>query len=132
MLKDLNIKPVEGLSLVIAKTPEETGEHTFYLYLINENDYELENVMVMTEAFEHEDGSGKSTSKLRHFFDAVAPQGQQKIETVDPSVFGFHNRVWVSYYKDGEMRDRKFLFKPFVEFDLEPISSLDLKGRIAE
>lgn len=132
MLKDLNIEKVEGVSFAIAKTPDEKGESTFYLYLINENRYALENVLIMTEAFENADGSGRKTSKLRHFFDSVGPKSHQKIETVDPSVFGFHNRVWLTFYVDGRMRDQRFSFDPFEEYNLDEISFLKLMGKLAE
>lgn len=132
MLKDLNHKEVEGVSFAIAKTPDETGETTFYLYIINENQYALDNVLIMTEAHENQDGSGRKTSKLRHFFERVDASSHQKVETVDPSVFSFHNRVWISFYVDGTMRDKRFIIAPFKEYELEEISVLNLKGKLAE
>ena len=72
MLKDLKFDPVSGVEVAIAKTPEKTGESTFYLYIINHKEVDLKNILVMTEAEEKEDGSGRKTSKLRHFFELLA------------------------------------------------------------
>ncbi|QNR23744.1 hypothetical protein [Croceimicrobium hydrocarbonivorans] len=129
MLKDLKFDPVSGVEVAIAKTPEKTGESTFYLYIINHKELDLKNLLVMTEAEEKEDGSGRKTSKLRHFFELLAAGESLKVETVDPSVLSFYNRVWLSFYIDGQVYDRRYMIEPFKEWDLEPIEALDLKGR---
>ncbi len=130
MLKDLNFDPVTDVKVAIAKTPEATGESTFYLYLINNKEEALKNVLVMTEAAEEEDGGGRKTSKLRHFFEEVSASNSIKIETVDPSVLSFYNRVWLSFYIAEQVYDRRYLIEPFKEWDIELIEELDLKGRL--
>ena len=86
----------------------------------------------MTEAHENEDGSGRKTSKLRHFFDIVQGESHQKIETVDPSVFSFYNRFWLSFYIEDQVYDKRFLIRPFAEYDLDDLEQLELKGKLAE
>lgn len=130
MLKDLKFDPVTNVKVAIAKTPETTGESTFYLYLINNKEVDLKNVLVMTEAAEKEDGGGRKTSKLRHFFDLIAAGHSLKVETVDPSVLAFYNRIWLSFYIDGQVYDKRFTIEPFKEWDLESISEIELKGRL--
>lgn len=132
MLKDLNFEPVSDVRVAIAKTPEKTGESTFYLYLINGKDVALKNVLVMTEAAEEEDGSGRKTSKLRHFIEHIDPNHSIKVETVDPSVLSFYNRIWLSFYLNDQIYDKRYTIKPFKEWDLELLEDLDLKGRLAE
>jgi hypothetical protein len=131
MLKDLNFESIDGVRMAIAKTPENTGEATYYLYLINNKKEALVNALVMTEATENEDGSGRKTSKLRHFFNKVEDDGAIKVETIDSSVFGFYNKVWLSFYIDKQIYELRFTFLPFKEWDLETITELDLKGRLA-
>ncbi len=132
MLKDLQIEPVEGVKLAIAKTPNEEGETNFYAYIINNKEFALQKVIIMSEAFENEDGSGRKTSKLRHFHDLIPPGKAAKIEAVDPSVFSFYNRFWLSFFINNKMYDKRFLVLPFQEFALTEIEELDLKGVIAE
>lgn len=132
MLKDLDFNKATKIEMAVAKTPNQEGESTFYLYLINKNSFALRNVLISTEAFEHEDGSGRKTSKLRHFIEELGPGSEQKIETVDPSVFGFFNHFWLSYYYEEKMFDKKFVLKPFKEFEIEDIASLGLKGKLAQ
>lgn len=114
--------------MAVAKTPDEKGETTFYLYLINDNTYDLEHILVQTEAVENADGSGRKTSKLRHYFERLAAGQHQKVETISPEVFGFHNRFWLSFYLDGEALDRKFHLSPFAEWELQEIEGIDLPG----
>lgn len=130
MLKDLKFDPVTEVKVAIAKTPETTGENTYYLYLINKKEVALKNVLVMTEAEEEEQGGGRKTSKLRHFFEQVEAFDSIKVETVDPSVLGFYNRVWLSFYIDQQVYDRRYIIEPFKEWDIETIEELDLKGRL--
>lgn len=132
MLKDFEIQSTEGIEFAIGKTPDEKGETTFFLYIINENQFALQNVLILTEAHENEDGSGRKTSKLRHFREELEAKSHEKIEIVDPSVFGFYNRIWLSYYVDGTMRDRRFIIRPFKEYELEDIEAIGLKGKKAE
>ena len=126
------IEPVEGVKMAIAKTPNEEGETNFYAYVINNKEFALQNVMIMTEAFENEDGSGRRTSKLRHFHDLIPPGKAAKIEAVDPSVFSFYNRFWVSFYINNQMYDKRFLVLPFKEYALSKIEELDLEGVLAD
>jgi len=130
MLKDLNFDPVTDVRVAIAKTPEKTGESTFYLYLINGKSEDLKNVLVMTEATENADGSGRRTSKLRHFIELLGAEESIKVETVDPSVLGFHNRIWVSFYLGEQIYDKRFHIEPFKEWDLEDLEDLNLKGKL--
>lgn len=118
--------------MAIAKTPNEEGETNFYAYVINNKEFALQNVMIMTEAFENEDGSGRKTSKLRHFHDLIAPGKAAQIEAVDPAVFSFYNRFWVSFYINNQMYDKRFLVLPFKEYALSKIEELDLDGVLAE
>lgn len=131
MLKDLKFDPVTGVQVAIAKTPEDNGESTFYLYLINAKDVPLKNVLVMTEASEEESGKGRKTSKLRHFFEIVEAKQSIKVETVDPSVLSFYNRIWLSFYVDGQVYDKRYIIEPFKEWELDPIQALGIEGKLA-
>jgi hypothetical protein len=132
MLKDLNFAPVEDVELAIARTPNDEGEANYYAYLINNKDLALRDVRITTEAFENEDGSGRKTSKLRHSYELVAPGKSIKIEAVDPSVFAFYNRFWISFYIKNQVYDQRLLVLPFKEDALADIAALDLKGVLAE
>jgi hypothetical protein len=118
MLKDLNFAPVEDVKLAIAKTPNEEGETNFYAYLINNKDLALRDVRI--------------TSRLRHFHDLIAPGKGVKIEAVDPAVFSFYNRFWISFYINDQVYDQRLLVLPFEENALVQIEEIGLEGVFAE
>ena len=39
-------------------------------------------------------------------------QGSAGVEAIDPAVFGLTNEYWLSYYIDGTIYDKKFIFLP--------------------
>jgi len=52
------------------------------------------------------------------------------IEPIDPSVFHLTNEYWVSYFIDGRIFDKKFIFVPdtITEKNLTFITEIDTKG----
>ncbi len=70
------------------------------------------------------------TSVLRHFFPTVEPQSYQVVELIDPAVFRINNEFWVSYFVDGQMYDKKFIFLPesIIKNNMTYIPILDKEG----
>jgi hypothetical protein len=88
--------------------------------------------MVVSNARENEDGSGRKTSTLRHFMEGLQANSFAKVERIDPGVFSFYNEFWVSFYIGRELFDHKFVLQPFSEWELEHIEELDMKGQLAQ
>lgn len=122
---------VADVKVAVGKTINEKGESDWYVYLINNKPIDLANVMVVSNAHEKEDGSGKKTSTLRHFIEVVPKESFAKVERIDPAVFEFHNEFWVSFYIEKQVFDKKFKVKPFREWELEEIKELEMEGRLA-
>lgn len=87
--------------------------------------------MVAHSATENEDGSGLKTSQLRHFIEEVGAGEYAKVERIDPAVFGFYNRYWVSFYIGRELFDKKFFIEPFSEWELDEVKELGMAGKEA-
>lgn len=132
MRKDIDMPQVAGVKICIAKSTNAMGESEWHVYLINKNLVELSNVMIVSKGYDSLDKSGKITSTLRHMIQDVGEQSFAKVEGISPEVFGFYNEFWVSYYIVNELFDKKFIIKPFKEFELEEITELELQGKIAE
>lgn len=130
MKKDIDFPEVTGVKFAIAKSTNALGESEWNVYLVNRNLIALENVMVVSKGYENAEGFGRKTSTLRHLIEQVGPQSIAKVEAISPEVFTFHNEYWVSYYILKELFDKKFVFEPFNEFDLETIEELGLKGKV--
>jgi hypothetical protein len=117
MKQDIPFEPVVGVSIAIvpdADTPVVAGSQpTWQVFLLNSNDFSLENVIIASDGYGTQpDGEAVRTSTLRYHFPEIAPQSATPIELIDPAVFHLTNQYWVSYYRDGQIFDRKFLFVP--------------------
>jgi hypothetical protein len=130
MKKDILFEPVEGIAIAIATTENEFGQSIWNVYLINQNPYYLDNVLVTSKGYGTHNGEEIKTSVLRHLFEQVAPDSFVKVEPIDPAIFHLYNEYWVSYYIGKKIYDKKFIFVPetIVEENLIPISKLNMRG----
>jgi hypothetical protein len=130
MKKDIDFDPVEGVSVAIATQPNEFGQPAWNVYLLNNNAFELDNVLVTSKGYGVYEGEEIKTSVLRHMFEQVQAKSFVKIEPIDPAIFHINNEYWVSYYIGQKIFDKKFIFVPesIVESNLIDISMLNLRG----
>lgn len=118
MLKDIDRPKVEEVAVAvvpeISDQPETKGEKVYNTYLINLSQKTLEGVLVSSRGYKKDQSTGETTktSMLRHFLDEVDGESFSKIEPIIQEVFHLNNEYWVSYYLDGKMYDKKFVFLP--------------------
>jgi hypothetical protein len=86
-------------------------EKVWYAYLVNDSDFLLESVMVVSKAFGTIDGEMKKTSLLRHAFIEVPAVSVVKIEMLEKSVLVLNNEFMVTFFMGNQLYDRKFIFK---------------------
>jgi hypothetical protein len=130
MKKDIDFTPVEGVAVAIAATGDIPEERTWNVYLINNNSVALDNVFVTSKGYGIIKDEEIKTSVLRHMFERVEPKSFVQVEIIDPSVFKLNNEYWVSYYIDGKIYDKRFVFVPdsITEDHLIDISMLQMQG----
>ena len=131
MKQDISFDPVAGVSVAIVPdaegAPGAAGQPTWTVYLLNDNDTPLETVLIAAEGYGTQpSGEAVRTSTLRYRFERVAPHSATPIELIDPAVFHLTNQYWVSYYQEGRIFDKKFLFVPdaIVPANLSPLALL--------
>lgn len=120
MKQDIPFEPVVGVSIAIVPdadalgaTPGEVGAATWQVFLLNNNEFALENVLIASEGYGTQpDGEAVRTSTLRYHFAEVAAHSATPVELIDPAVFHLTNQYWVSYYRDRQIFDKKFVFVP--------------------
>lgn len=132
MKKDINFPKVRDVKIAVGKTIDEKGESDWYVYVINNKPADLNNLMVVSNANENEDGTGRKTSTLRHFIEGLQPSSFAKVERIDPAVFSFYNEYWLSFYIGRELFDHKFKIAPFSEWELDDIPELEMQGKLGE
>lgn len=134
MLKDIPENRVENVFVAIAQEKSTLGETVWNAYLINENDYPLENVLIVSTGYGTIDGFEKKTSTLRKMIDEIPAQSVALVEPVDPVTFALTTGFFITYYRGRAIHDAKFIFEPesVLEDKLEYIKEIDKKGVLGE
>lgn len=135
MKQDISFDPVEGVSVAIlpaadsALTPE--GQPLWQVYLLNHNSFPLQNVIINANGYgEQADGEKVKTSTLRYVFEEIPPRTAVPVEPIDSGLFHLNNQYWVSYYREAQIFDKKYIFVPdsIVPDNFTHIALLDREG----
>lgn len=110
MNEKMNILPVEGVQVAIVKQVSILNEENWSVYLINHNDFEIDNILVVTKGYGNINGEEKKTSVLRHMIDNVSARSVGLIELIQKELFVLNNEFWVSYFVGKQIYDKKFVF----------------------
>ena len=112
MKKDIQIPTVENVFLAaVQEWSDDFMEKVWYVYLVNDSDFDLDSVMVVSKAFGTLYGEMKQTSLLRHAFVLVPKVSVVKIEMIEKSVLHLNNEFMVTYFIGNTLYDKKFIFK---------------------
>lgn len=112
MKKDITIPEVENVFLAaVQEWSDDFMEKVWYVYLVNDSDFDLDSVMAVSQAFGTLDGEMKKTSLLRHAFVQVPAVSVVKIEMIEQSVLQLNNEFMVTYFIGSTLYDKKFIFK---------------------
>lgn len=112
MKSDIQIPEVENVFLAaVQEWNDDFMEKVWYVYLVNDSDFQLDSVMVVSKAFGTIDGEMKKTSLLRHAFVEIPPVSVVKIEMVEKSVLALNNEFMVTFFIGNTLYDKKYIFK---------------------
>lgn len=110
MRKDIHAPKVEGIAMAVVREVDEEGDEGWFVYLINQNDATLENVLVSSRGYGELEGESRKTSELRHFIQELGPKSWAKIERIVEDVFVLSNQYWLSFYIGETLHDKKYIF----------------------
>ena len=133
MKKDIIIPEVKNVFLAaVQEWSDDFMEKVWYVYLINDSDYVLDGVMVVSKAFGTIDGEMKKTSLLRHAFLQIPAVSVEKIEMIENSVTTLNNEFMVTFFIGQTLFDKKFIFKAnsINENEVEEVPILFVDGII--
>jgi hypothetical protein len=98
MKADIIIPEVENIFVAaVQEWSDDFMEKVWYAYLVNDSDFLMESVMVVSKAFGTIDGEMKKTSLLRHAFVEVPAVSVVKIEMLEKSVLVLNNELWLRF-----------------------------------
>jgi hypothetical protein len=112
MKKDIQHPEVKQVYVAAVDMALPGLEPDWYIFLINHTQQTLKDVLVSSRGYGEIDGEQVKTSTLRQYFDVLEAEDKVKIEPIQPEVFGLNNEYWVSFYVDGMLYDKKFIFLP--------------------
>lgn len=112
MKSDIIISEVENVFIAaVQEWSDDFMEKVWYAYLVNDSDFNLDGVMIVSKAFGTIDGEMKKTSLLRHAYVEVPAVSVVKIEMLEKSVLTLNNEFMVTFFIGEKLYDRKFIFR---------------------
>ncbi|HMK07284.1 MAG TPA: hypothetical protein VK476_07120 [Flavobacterium sp.] len=112
MKKDITIPTAENVFLAaIPEWSDDFMEKVWNVYLVNDSDFQLDGVMVVSKAFGTLDGEMKKTSLLRHAFTEIPEVSVAKIEMIEKSVLALNNEFMLTFFIGNTLYDKKYIFK---------------------
>ena len=130
MIKDINIPEVKNVTLAVTRKQYVGEKEEWKVYLINNNEFAIENTLVASKGYGEKDGEPQKTSILRQFLDKIQPNSATLVEMIDPALFHLNNEYWVSYYIGKQIFDKRFVFVPdsIREENMSFIKELEMEG----
>jgi hypothetical protein len=133
MKKDITIPEVENVFVAaIQEWSDDFMEKVWFIYLVNDSDFNLDSVMVVSKAFGTVDGEMKKTSLLRHAFVEIPAVSVVKVEMLEKSVTTLNNEFMVTFFIGNTLYDKKFTFNAnsISENNVEEVPILFVDGVI--
>ncbi|MBY0244166.1 MAG: hypothetical protein K2Q03_01805 [Sphingobacteriaceae bacterium] len=96
-------------AVLINETPE--TKH-WKVYILNLKNEAITDIMISSKGYGFKNNREVKTSVLRHRIDNIDAQSFKAIEMIAEEVFCLTNEYWLSFYIDGNIYDRKFIFEP--------------------
>lgn len=96
----------------MAVTPDEDDNQgeTWKVYLINLRNKPISNVMVSSKGYGTIDGKEVKTSSLRQFIEQLDAEEYIVLELLPKELTNLNNQFWVSFWIDGVLYDKKYVF----------------------
>ena len=110
MLKDIIEPAFDGVGVAVIHEEGEENEMVWNVYLINFNNALIDGVLISSKGYGTINNEEVKTSVLRHMLHEIDALDYGKIEPLHEDLFTINNEYWVSFYLDGKIYDRKFVF----------------------
>lgn len=109
MKKDIEFPKVKEVGIGIS-LEEKEGTKYWQAFLINNSEDLIETILICSKGFGSIEGKEKETATMRHHFPAMPPYSAQPFEGLIMELTSLTNEFWVSYYRNGKLYDKKFVF----------------------
>lgn len=131
MRKDIEIPEVKEIYIAAVKEWDENFlNQSWNIYLINNSNLTMEVTIVVSRGSKGD----RKTATLRHGLGILEPKTHRKVEFIAEEVLSFKNEFLLSFFANGQLYDRTFVFEPYSIKDenLKTIPLLDKEGVLAD
>lgn len=131
MRKDIEIPQVKDIYIAAVKEWDEAFlNQSWNIYLINNSNLKTEVTIVVSRGFSKE----QKTATLRHGLGILEPKTHRKVEFITEEVLPFKNEFLLSFFANGKLYDRSFVFEPntIKEENVKVIPLMENKGVLAD
>lgn len=80
------------------------------VYLVNDSDEDLHDIMVVSKAFGTLNGEMRKTSLMRHALVEMPAVSAVKIEMIEDSVRALNNEFMLTFFVGNTLYDKKYTF----------------------
>ncbi len=134
MKKDIVIPQVKNVHVAAIKAwHEDFEDHLWTIYLVNNQNVVIDNVMVVSKASGTLNQETKKTSVLRHAYLEINAYSAIRIEILTPDLLELNNEFMVTYFQNQQLFDKNFIFpkKYFQAEELQKIPVIEALGIMA-
>ncbi len=132
MREELQGPKVENVAVAVIEELTELNEKIYTVFLANFREDIMEGIIITSKGYGSNAHTGEkvTTSTLRHCIEVLLPGEVAKIEPIMEDVFGLANEYWVSFWIDGTMYDKKFVFLPetIQDKNMKILAKMNAKG----
>ncbi|PIF00717.1 MAG: hypothetical protein CR994_05010 [Maribacter sp.] len=107
MKKDIEIPIVKDVYIALTQEwNDDFLEKKWNAHIINDRDTPIDMVLVVSKGYDE----NRETSTMRHSIAIMATKSYAKIELVQDDVIELDNEFFVTFFADGKLYERKFIF----------------------
>ena len=129
MKKDIHVPKVEDIAIAIVEEESEEDKEWF-VYLLNMKNCSIHDTLVSSKGYGEINQKKKKTTFFSHYLETLESQSFKKVEIINESVFGLTNEFFLTYYINGIIHDKKYIFLPetIIKENKTKIPLLNKKG----
>ena len=127
MKKDIDIPLVNDVYVAVVNEYNDIYKtQDWNAYIINNKDFDLEVVLIVTNGYSDE----KITSTFRKKLDRLPAKSYAKIELMQEDLFALNNQFKVTFFEGNTMFDKTYLFRKNTinKKALQPIPLMKARG----
>lgn len=108
MKKDIEIPEMKDVFVaVVREENEDFRSMDWNAYLVNDGEEPIDTVLIVTRGY----SDTQTTSTMRHSLKELPPHSFAKVEFLQDEVLALNNEFSVSFFAEGKMLHKKFIFK---------------------